>query len=128
MNLHSLVRGVIPIVNPDIAVKLRISDGYVTLPNGKQDPQYTVIDNVNCQMQPLDSGTIRHLDALNIQGDLRSFRFNGAVHGVSRPLNVGGDTIVLPDGSEWLVVHEIEDWTTTAGWSHVAGQRQMANG
>lgn len=125
MNLHAMARGIIPTVNPDIKVTVRASNGYTTATDGTQQPTYNEVTNVICQMQPLSSGEIKHLDGLNIQGDIRGFWFNGTIRGINRPLKKGGDLIILADGSKWLVVHVFEDWSPTAGWSHVGAQRQM---
>lgn len=127
MNLHGLVRGAIPLVNPDSSVTVKASAGFTTLPNGKKVPNYTTIPGVSCQVQPIDAGEIKHLDALNIQGVLKGFWFYGSIQGLNRPLQKGGDLITLGDGTEWLVVHVFEDWSMTAGWSHVAGQLQNAS-
>lgn len=124
MNLHQMVRNIIPVVNPDISVKLSLSTGYTTSPSGVRVPSYSEVAGVNCQMQPLSNKEIAHMDGLNIQGELRGFRMNGKIQGLSRPLQKGGDMITLGDGSKWLVVHVFEDWSYTAGWSYVAGARQ----
>lgn len=127
MNLHELVRGPIQAVNPDSSVTVSASTGHATQANGIRVPTYSVMPNIQCQMQPLSQPDIQHLDSLNIQGTLRAFHFNGSLSGLNRPLQKGGDLITLGDGSIWLVVHVDEDWSTTAGWCRVVGQLQNAS-
>ena len=40
MDLHGMARGFISHVNPEIPATIRRSNGYTTLPNGKQEPAY----------------------------------------------------------------------------------------
>lgn len=73
------------------------------------------------QMQPLSTGDLQHLDALNIQGEQRAFYFTGDGSGVSRPNQTGGDLIITPDGATWLVHTTLEQWPN---WCKVAATLQ----
>lgn len=128
MNLHEIVRGAISAVNPEVSVTVKAATGAMTtLPNGQRVPGYTTITDVACQMQPLSTSELQHLDSLNVQGTLRGFWFSGTLSALNRPLQKGGDLITLGDGSVWLVVHVAEDWSPTAGWCHIVGQLQNAS-
>jgi hypothetical protein len=71
------------------------------------------------QIQPVSSGDIRHMDALNIQGSMRTVYYNGNLDGLLRVALKGGDLVSLSDGSIWLVNNDSEPFFATAGWSKV---------
>jgi hypothetical protein len=71
---------------------------------------------VLAQVQPLASGDLRHMDALNLQGSHRAVYVGANIRGVVRFALRGGDLVVLPDGSSWLVNHLMEPFFDTAGW------------
>ena len=115
MNLHGIVRGAITSVNPDVPATLRRSTGtYTTAPDGKRTPGYVDTAGVMVQVQGLSAKDIQHMDALNIQGVLRSVHLNGDWQGVVRPLGQGGDLFRFSNPAGvmqwWLVVNVMETW------------------
>ena len=122
MNLNSIANSATSAVNPNFPATLFISTGY-TIVNFKQVPTYTKAA-ISAQVQPLSSGDIRQLDALNIQGAEKAIYLDGDALAISRIKKRGGDLIVfadgtLPEGNTWLVKASIEQWQG-ATWAHVA--------
>jgi hypothetical protein len=122
MNLQSIANGVITAINPNFPATLFISTGN-TVVSFKQTPTYDKVA-ISAQVQPLTSGDLRQLDALNIQGAQKAIWLNGAALGISRIKQRGGDLIVfadgtLPEGNTWLVLASLEQWQG-ATWAHVA--------
>jgi hypothetical protein len=72
------------------------------------------------QVQPMASGDIRHMDALNIQGSHRALYYNGNINGIIRVGLKGGDIVTRSNGSVWKVTQGLEPFFETAGWSKVA--------
>lgn len=70
------------------------------------------------QVQPVTTGDLRHLDALNIQGSHRALYYNGDISPTVRVALKGGD-LVLFDGATWKVTERMEPFFATAGWSKV---------
>lgn len=73
------------------------------------------------QVQALQYRDIQMLEGLNIQGVERAIYVSGRVDGVIRPDNKGGDLIIMPDGTVWLVSLVLEYWPT---WCKFAVTRQ----
>ena len=69
------------------------------------------------QLQALSSRDLRQIEGLNLQGTLRALYLTGDLEGVVRPTLKGGDLIILPDASVWLVTLVPEPWNLTAGWT-----------
>ncbi len=74
----------------------------------KREQTYSNVD-VEVQMQELSSTDLRQVDAINIQGILKSAYLNGNFNGVNRPDQKGGDILVV-NGQQWLVVKVPELW------------------
>lgn len=126
MNLHGIVRGVIPAVTPDISVVLSTSTGFTVDPNSyAQVPAYSSAQ-VGAQVQPLTSKDLKQVDAINQNGEMRGIYLFGVSHGVVRSLEKGGDLLTWQDEdgvySEWLCVQVLEQWNV--GWVKVAATRQ----
>lgn len=122
MNLQQIANGAITAVNPNFPAELFISTGNTTV-NFKQVPAYDKVA-ISAQVQPLTSGDIRQLDALNIQGAQKAIYLNGAALGISRIKQRGGDLIVFADGTlaegnTWLVLASLEQWGGSV-WAKVA--------
>lgn len=115
MNLHGIVRGAITAVNPDIPATLRQSTGYTVNADYTRTPTYQETPGVPIQVQGLNAKDLEHMDALNIQGVLRSVHLYGNWQGVVRVLSAGGDVFKF-NGQTWLVVHVMETWPD---WSRV---------
>jgi hypothetical protein len=122
MNLNAIANGVTSAVSPNFAATLFISTGN-TVVNFKQVPAYQKMAVV-AQVQPLNSGDLRQLDALDIQGADKAIYINGAALAISRIKKFGGDLIVfadgtLPEGNTWLVKASLEQWGGST-WCKVA--------
>lgn len=122
MNLHQIASAAIGSVNPFTPVLWRLSTGYTTDASLKQVPAYRDVPRTLVQLQPLSSGNLRHLDALNISGTLKAVYMNSNARGVVRYLARGGDLFEMC-GERWLVVAELELWPD---WCKVAIQLQGA--
>jgi len=75
---------------------------------------------VLAQVQPLSSGELRHMDALNLQGTNRAIYLGGTLNGAVRATVKGGDLVKLPDGTTWLVTQSLEPFYSTVGWTKAA--------
>jgi len=114
MNLHSLVRGAITSVNPDISATLLRSNGYVTGADGKQVPVFLSFSGC-IQVQGVSGKDLEHTDYLNIQGVLRTVYLRGNWAGVVRADQKGGDIMKFPQVpgaavQDWRVVSVKEQW------------------
>lgn len=111
MNLHQVVSGAIGAVNPFVPVTVKMSTGHsATADDGTQTPTYSTLTGQPAQAQPLAYKEITHLDSLNVQGTRKAFYMRGAVSGLIRAREKGGDLIVMADGTAWLVVLVSEQW------------------
>lgn len=108
MNLHGIVRGAITRINPDVPGTFMVNTGSSTLPGGKKTQSYTNVD-VMVQLQELSSTDLKQVDAVNIQGILRSAYVTGNFNGINRPEQKGGDFLMVGD-QKWLVVKVAELW------------------
>lgn len=97
MNLHNMVRGAIRSVNPDIACLMFRSIGYQPSSDksGTRIPVYRQF-NVMAQIQTATYGDIQRLNAMGIQGVLRSVYLYGNWHGIRRTNQQGGDILQFP--------------------------------
>lgn len=114
MNLHSIVRGAITSVNPDICATLLRSNGYVTGADGKQVPVFLSFSG-RIQVQGVSGKDLEHTDYLNIQGVLRTVYLVGNWAGVVRADQKGGDIMKFPQVpgaavQDWRVVSIKETW------------------
>lgn len=124
MNLHSIAAPIIAAVNPMLTVQLSRATGYTVNPDGSQVPNQPAILPVQAQVQALTGSELKQLSGLNLQGEMLGMYVNGTLLGEVRPDGIGGDLVTLPDGSTWLVVHVLENWSRSAHWTKVALQRQ----
>ncbi len=122
MNLHGIVSGAIGVVNPFEDLTLYVSTGYVTADDGRRTALYATAQYPAGDVQALSAGEIQHLDFLNIQGIRRAIYLNGQVNGLVRNDNKGGDLVIRPDGTLWLVVVVLEQWPH---WVKVAVVQQV---
>ena len=125
MNLRGLVNSYTQQVNPNIVAQYLQSTGYTTSSSGKRTPSFAPAVPVTVQMQALTYKDLQQMSGVNLNGEARAIYVSGDWKGVARPDMRGGDLFALPDGSSWLVVHVLENWNTTAGWTKVAATRQM---
>lgn len=121
-NLRQLANNNTRVVNPDVSATLFVSTGFTVGPSHRQVPSYDQVPVV-AQVQPLESGEIKMLDALNIQGASKAVYINGSALAIDRIKHIGGDLLVFPDGTlpegdNWLIVASLEQWGNT--WCKVA--------
>jgi hypothetical protein len=111
MNLQGLVAGYISAVNPQQPADVLLSIGPgPTQPDGSRTPAYADPFTVSAQIQPISTGDLRKLDALNIQGVNQKIYINGALRGLQRINQLGGDLVVLKTGETYLVKAVLEQW------------------
>ena len=116
MNLHSIVRGAICAVNPDVTVIIRRSNGFIEDEAGQQIPQYLPTVSVTAQIQPINSEERRSVERLNQSRIYRNAYLDGDWTGLKRSTEQGGD-LVYWDGYEWWIDDVPEAWDPTAGWT-----------
>ncbi|HEY8838136.1 MAG TPA: hypothetical protein VIO16_10765, partial [Dehalococcoidia bacterium] len=75
MNLQQIANAAITAINPNFPATLFISTGS-TVTNFKQTPAYAQTP-ISAQVQPLTTGDLWRLDALNIQGASKAIYLNG---------------------------------------------------
>jgi len=121
MDLRAIANGISSQINPNTDVELRVSNGFTVGAGMKQVPAY-IVTTGKAQIQALDGADLRQLDGLNITGTTRAIYLRGALHGVIRPENKGGDLVIF-GGQTWLVVKVLEHW---ANWSKAAICLQQA--
>lgn len=128
LNLHNIARGAITRVFDDEAITLYQAAGQKNV-LGKVTPVYKPPQAVKGNIQPLNADTLKHLEQLNdTAATAEAFLYSDCplpVSGIERqPLARGGDIILRPDGTYWLVTSVIEDWTA-AGWVSVGIVKQV---
>lgn len=131
MNLHSIVRGHIPAVTPDLPGVWRSSAGaYVTAADGSRTPQY-IDTSFRAQVQALSAKDLRHAANLNIQGVQSAVYMFGNPQGVVRTDVKGGDLLIFPQTlggipQTWLVLIVFETWRVEqGGWGKVGVTLQV---
>ena len=122
MNLHQIVRGQIGAINPFVIGRVFVNQGWTTLPDGVRNPNYELPIDVSMQVQALAAEELKQVDGLNIQGIKRAIYLNGRINGIVRMEEKGGDLVVLPDGTKWLVILALEYWPD---WCKVAVTQQL---
>lgn len=121
MDLRTVSNGVSNIVNGNVQVTVKPSNGYTMGVGRKQVPAYGPDVTGYAQIQALDNDALKLIDGLNLQGTYRAIILRGSLFGVVRPDSKGGDLVVMQDGSEWLVVKVLESWPT---WTKAAILKQ----
>lgn len=104
-------------VNGNTEALLKVSDGYVVLPDGTQQQQYTVQPKI-LQVQSMNNSEREYVNSANMQGQFMSVYADGMIPAIRRGLQKGTTMIVLiPYGedvpTEWqvkLVTESFEDW------------------
>lgn len=113
-------------MNPWSNGTLQVSAGYTTDASGKRTPAYAPAVAVQAQRQPLTYRDLVQVDGLNLNGEKAAFYVSGNWQGVIRPDGKGGDVLTLADGTIWLVVQVLENFSSTDGWTKVACVRQVS--
>ena len=124
MNLNALVAPAVGLVNPRQAVTVYLSTGpSATAADGSRTGTYAEPFQTTAQVQPISTGDLRKLEGLNIQGVTEKIYLNGQLRGLQRINALGGDLIILPDGTTYLVMAVLEAWRFVSagnGWCSVA--------
>ena len=116
MNLHALVSPIIGVINPNVPAQYQSSIGTHVTSDFTQVPAYAPAITVTVQRQPIPSKDLAQVQGLNLNGEKCVMYATGAWQDVNRPNTKGGDLITLTDGSVWLTVMMLEDWSFTSGW------------
>ncbi len=121
VNLRAAVNAQTRAINPNVSATLSQSTGSILKPGGVRVPTYSTTAIV-LQVQALSFGDLQQLDGLNIQGVRRAVYANGAIAGLIRAAQKGGDIITFspgqfPEGDTWLCVHVLEQWPN---WCKIA--------
>ena len=128
INLHDIVRPVIPVLHPDEDVLLVQSTGNVNV-RGIVTPTWAMPQMVFAQIQSMGADELKPQTDVSVAGEQRkAWLYSDTVAGLTpdgivRPLARGGDLIRRADGSWWYVAGLQEDFTAS-GWVsvHIAQQ------
>lgn len=128
INLHDIVRAVIPILHPDENVVLVQSTGNVNV-RGIVTPTWAEPQTVIAQIQSMGVDDLQAQNDVSVAGEQRkAWLYSDTAAGLTpdgivRPLARGGDLIRRVDGSWWYVAGLQEDFTAS-GWVsvHIAQQ------
>ena len=121
MNLRGIANASTSTINPNIPVVWLQSTGYTTNAAGVRVPTQNTF-NIMAQVQAVTGSNLRHLDAIQQQGVVRSVYMYGNPQGSVRVDNKGGDILQFPQvpGSteinNWKVIQVVE---TFPDWGHV---------
>jgi hypothetical protein len=110
MNLHSIVGPLVAAVNPTISVTLLRSKGATTNSDFSHTPSYDSYTNIPAQIQAMQFTDLKQMEGLATTGLRRKIYLYGNSNGIVRTLQKGGDLIILPDQSQWLIVFVFETW------------------
>lgn len=121
INVRVAANAGIQIVNPNAGAVFYANIGYTINAAKKQVPNYAAAVPVRIQVQAVDGPNLRHLEALNIEGVVRSVHMWGNTQGVVRVNQKGGDLLYFAEANGgaskvWKVVRVVETWPD---WSHV---------
>lgn len=114
VNLRGIANSVTRAINPNVTAMLYRSTGSTKNADYSRTPNYSA-QPIVLQVQALSFGDLRQVEGVNLQGTRRSIFVNGAVAGIIRPAQKGGDIVVfpptlLPEGPVWLVAMVLEQW------------------
>ena len=121
MNLRLLANAVTQVTNPNIsATWIPAAGSYTTAADGTRTP-VTSTSTAQVQVQPISARDLMHMEALNIQGVMRSVHIYGNAQGVVRVDQKGGDQFQFPEipggvTRTWKVISVMETWPD---WSRV---------
>lgn len=124
LNLHAIATEVITELNSPVTAQYYASTGNVVNADGTVTPSYAAATPLSVQLQQLTQRDLRHAERLNLQGQLAGVWVNGALAGVLRGSQQGGDKLAI-NGQTWLVVAVPEGWSGP-GWTHAIVQLQVA--
>lgn len=109
-------------MNPFVVATIYRAQPPTTSASGHRTPVYDAGSALKVQKQAMSQGDLEHMDNANIQGIMTKIWMDGAVYGVDRITQGGGDIITV--GAEvWLVIAVMEVWPD---WCSVVCMRQLA--
>jgi hypothetical protein len=130
LNLHSLVRGAISSVHPEVKATLYRASGQNIGPGGKVMPDYAPGEAITAQVQSEGPSVLAQVDRVGQEEVSRKLYLfsepdlEHKVGGIVRPLSRGGDMIQFEDETWWLVEAVIEDFSRS-GWASVRATLQV---
>jgi hypothetical protein len=117
MDLQGIANCAADAVNPNFIVSVQRSTGSTQVaPGGRRTPSYATAVSGPAQVQALNNSELRQMDGLNIQGVIQAIYLRGALAGVVRANNQGGDLVTIAAPAppafigKWLVVKVLESW------------------
>lgn len=125
LNLHAVVRQVIPAVNSDVTGYWYQSKGSVISSGGRQQPAYNAPLTVQCQVQPPSGRDLRFIDFLQLQGVIRTVWMFSDPQSIVRVNQTGNDLLLFPQwagapNDVWMVQQMPESWNVVNdGWSKI---------
>lgn len=121
LNLHAIVRTPITMLHPDETVTLYQSTGQTNV-LGRITPSYAEGVTIQAQIQTLTADELQQREDASKTGlDAKAYLYADESYppsGIVRHLARNGDFIQRADGTWWLVVSLIEDFTKS-GWECV---------
>lgn len=129
INLHAVVRGSITSLHPDEELTLYRSTGNQNV-RGEACPTYAAPVTVKGQIQSERTDTLEpSRDANAVSRTRRCYLYGGEGTGyvprtLTRAFATGGDMIQRADGTWWLVVGMLEDFSAS-GWVCVRIEAQL---
>lgn len=121
-SLFAMAAAATAAVLPPVVATLRINQGTTIQPDGRVTPHYTPL-LVSIRVQPATSADLEHSMGLNQSTQTRTIYMPGAIQGLERSHQFGGDTLLFED-AEWLVTGQPETWGN-AQWSRLVVTRQL---
>lgn len=129
MDLRGIANQVSNVVNPNIIVTWRASNGFTIGAAGRQQPAYLEGITGPAQIQALDNSDLKQIEGLNISGSIRALYMKGNLAGVIRADSKGGDQIVIASqpgapallAGTWLTSKVLESWSD---WTKVVIVKQ----
>jgi hypothetical protein len=123
MSLHDLVANIICAVNPMMTCQLYVSTGSTPVAGAKSTPTFAPFVDVIAQVQQMTTEDLKHMAEMGMSGITRKVWCDTVLHGIDRAAGLGGDKLILPDGTIWLVVAVPEVWPD---WCSALLQKQVA--
>lgn len=128
MNLHAVVRSVIPAVHPDEAVVWYRSTGQQAVDWGQVTRSYASGVQLVAQVQSEGDAGLYYANRAGENSIIRKFYLMADAStppaSIVRPEARSGDFIRRRDGNWWYVDAVSEDFSATAGWVCVRGVLQ----
>ena len=119
-DVRKLANPLTQITNPNLTILWGQNQGYTVDNTGHRTPTITQVP-IQAQVQGISASDMKHVDALNITGVVRSVHMFGNVQGVVRADQKGGDILQFPEVPNspvrnWMVFQVMETFAT---WTRV---------